>query len=52
MNQNFLCSECEIEFRVRFDADEKYYTVTYCPFCGSKLAEEEYYDIEDVDEGD
>lgn len=50
MTQNFFCNECDIEFRVKHDADEKYYVVTHCPFCGGTLEDDEHYDIEDTDE--
>jgi hydrogenase maturation factor HypF (carbamoyltransferase family) len=45
-----FCEECEIEFRVKHDADKEYFTVTYCPFCGVQLAVEEQYHFEEQEE--
>jgi rRNA maturation endonuclease Nob1 len=44
-----FCSECEIEFHVKHDADERSYPVLFCPFCGIQV-DDEHYDIEDENE--
>ncbi len=47
MNKNLYCQECDLEFRVRHEADNEIYVPKYCPFCGEEIEESEDYDIED-----
>ena len=35
------CFSCDAVFLVEHDLNEEYYKTTYCPFCGTKIAEEE-----------
>jgi predicted RNA-binding Zn-ribbon protein involved in translation (DUF1610 family) len=35
------CFSCDAMFTVDHDLDTDYYTVMHCPFCGTKIAEEE-----------
>lgn len=39
----YVCESCEAEFRLKHNMSDKYYVVTYCPFCGDDLSE----DLED-----
>ena len=51
MNKNIYCEECDVEYRVRCDADDQYYDPVFCPFCGTKRTnEEEQYECEDEEE--
>lgn len=53
MNKNLLCEICELEYRVKHDADDELYPPKYCPFCGILLDGEEEYEVigdEDIDE--
>ena len=40
-----VCVSCEAEYRIRHSMDEHYYKLTYCPFCGEPIVDE---DLEDV----
>lgn len=35
------CFSCDAIFEVAHDNDTEYYKVKYCPFCGTKIEEEE-----------
>lgn len=50
MNKNLYCGPCELEFRIKHDADDELYKAEYCPFCGESLDLEEHYDVDDVEE--
>ena len=41
-----LCIECNVEFKVKHDADPEYYPITHCPFCGLELDLEEQLEEE------
>ena len=43
-----VCESCEAEFRIKHSLDERYYYITFCPFCGSDLDN----DLEDEIEWD
>ena len=48
MSKTMLCEECNIEFRVKHDAgNPELYPTKYCPFCGSCIAEDTWYERED-----
>lgn len=46
------CDDCEASFELKHDLDENYYSVTYCPFCATKLdlQDDLYEPAEDEDE--
>jgi rRNA maturation endonuclease Nob1 len=35
------CFSCDAVFTVDHDLDDDYYKVKHCPFCGSKVTEED-----------
>ena len=35
------CFSCDAVFTVDHDLDDDYYKVKHCPFCGTKVAEDE-----------
>ncbi len=37
MSKLNYCGDCEIEFKVRHDADHAFFPILYCPFCGASL---------------
>jgi hypothetical protein len=45
--QHFECVECDAVFKINFDLDEDYYNVTYCPFCGSEMGDDQQDVYED-----
>jgi hypothetical protein len=45
-----FCEECNIEFKIKHDADKEYFSVMYCPFCASSLELDEQYHFEEDDE--
>jgi len=45
--QHFECVECDAVFKIRYDLDEDYYNVTFCPFCGSEMDEDQQDEYED-----
>jgi len=49
MNTHYECSNCDAVFRLRHDLDGNYYTVQWCPFCGSQLDSDDNYDIDEDD---
>jgi PHP family Zn ribbon phosphoesterase len=44
--QHFECIECEAVFNLKFDLDDDYYNVSYCPFCGAEMDEDQRDEIE------
>lgn len=44
------CFSCDAVFLVEHDLNEEYYKTTYCPFCGTKIAEEEDLNWDEWDE--
>ena len=50
MNKNLLCEECDIEFRIKHEANDEIFVPKYCPFCGKPLDGDEEYDVEDDEE--
>ena len=52
MRKLLQCEECEASFEVKHDMDERYYNVSFCPFCASEITledelEDEVEDWED-----
>jgi len=47
--QHFECVECDAVFKLRYDLDEDYYNVQFCPFCGSEMDEDQKDVYEDED---
>ena len=48
-----VCGSCEAEYQIRHSLDEHYYKLSYCPFCGEPMVDEELEDeIEWEDEED
>lgn len=41
------CNSCEAVFKVKYDLDKNYYKLSFCPFCGTDLDNEEF-DVEDL----
>lgn len=37
MAKENYCSECNIEFKIRHDADDHFFIVMFCPFCACEL---------------
>jgi hypothetical protein len=35
------CNNCDAVFKVDHDLDDDYYIVKHCPFCGTKVTEDE-----------
>ena len=44
------CFSCDAVFLVEHDQDPEYYTIKHCPFCGTKISEEESLDWDEWDE--
>ena len=54
MKKLIVCESCDVEYTIQHDMEEKYYKITYCPFCGESICnnedfmyDEEYYDSDD-----
>ena len=45
--EHLECAECDAVFRIKFDLDETYYKITFCPFCGSEIDEDQRDEFED-----
>jgi|TARA_A100001388_G_scaffold262603_1_gene232299 hypothetical protein len=45
-----VCESCEAEFRIKHSLDERYYKISFCPFCGEDLDNELEDEIEWEDE--
>jgi len=41
MQKSFQCESCDADFKVKYNLDESYYEVMFCPFCGFEISEEE-----------
>lgn len=48
--QRHECEECGAVFKINYDLDEDYYNVSYCPFCGEEMDEDQKDDYEDDEE--
>tara|TARA_B100000927_G_scaffold145514_1_gene117476 strand:- start:389 stop:553 length:165 start_codon:yes stop_codon:yes gene_type:complete len=44
------CSDCDVEFTVRFDMSESHYSATHCVFCGGEINNDEDYIDEEFGE--
>lgn len=40
-NRHYECVECDAVFKIKHDLDGDYYTVGFCPFCGSEIDEDQ-----------
>ena len=43
--KGYECFSCDAAFKLSHDLDDGYYKVTYCPFCGEELTDEQEYDF-------
>lgn len=41
IDEEHECHSCDAVFEVNHDLDDDYYKVKHCPFCGTKITEEE-----------
>ena len=48
MRKFLQCEDCEAYFEVKHDMDERYYNVSFCPFCASEITLED--DLEEEDD--
>ena len=46
MYKHYTCDDCDADFKVKHNLDEKYYEVNFCPFCGGVIEAEE----DDIDD--
>ena len=44
---HFECVECDAVFNIKYDLDDDYYNVLYCPFCGSEMDDDQRDEYED-----
>lgn len=44
------CADCDVEFKVRHDADHAYFPILYCPFCGEEIDTVEQYRNDEEEE--
>lgn len=45
-----FCEDCNIEFKIKHDADNDIFKVMYCPFCSASLELDEQYDFDDEED--
>ena len=50
MTEHYTCNHCDAEFKIKHDLDSSYYEVTFCPFCGADIEEEDWGDDKSEDE--
>ena len=48
MRKQIQCEDCEASYQIKHDMEERYYTVSFCPFCGSET--DLMDDLEDEEE--
>tara|TARA_Y100000590_G_C15173989_1_gene808539 strand:- start:94 stop:249 length:156 start_codon:yes stop_codon:yes gene_type:complete len=41
-----VCESCEAEFQIKHSMDERYYQISFCPFCSEELSRELEDEIE------
>lgn len=41
MKGHYQCSNCDADFKIKHDLDDVYYEVSFCPFCGGDISEDE-----------
>ena len=46
------CGECEASFEVKHDMEERYYNISFCPFCASEIEVEMQDSLYDEDDWD
>jgi len=44
------CIPCNIEFTVSHEADESFFQVSFCPFCGEHIDIDCHYEFDDDEE--
>jgi len=44
------CEDCEASFQIKHDMEERYYKVSFCPFCGTEVTLEDDLDTLDIDD--
>ena len=47
-----VCGSCEAEYRIKHALDDHYYSLSYCPFCGAPMEDEELEDEIEWEEDD
>jgi hypothetical protein len=48
MNKCLYCEECELEYRIKHDADDISYIPAFCPFCGLERENpDDQFDVEE-----
>lgn len=51
MNKIIYCTNCNLEFRIKYDAEDGLFEAKWCPFCQEELDPDEQYTVdEDQDE--
>lgn len=45
-----VCLDCDVEFRVKHEAEENIHTVQFCPFCGCEITPDEEYELGEEEE--
>ena len=52
MRKILQCEDCEASFEIKHDLEERYYTISFCPFCSAEITlEDDLEDEEDEWEG-
>jgi len=52
---NLSCPDCEADFKVMYDMEERMYKPRFCAFCGEEIVNEEddiNLDYEDEEDGE
>jgi len=47
-----VCENCEAEYKISHNMNERYYIVLHCTFCGTDLSDELEEEIEEIEEWD
>lgn len=47
MQKQITCNECEAEFKIKYNLDETFYEVNFCPFCSKEIWENDEEEIEE-----
>lgn len=44
------CEECEASFVIHHDLEERYYKISFCPFCSEEIELQDQYGEDEEDE--
>jgi DNA-directed RNA polymerase subunit RPC12/RpoP len=47
--EKYNCDTCDAEFKIKYDLDEAFFYVNFCPFCGHEIDDTDEEEVEDYE---